>query len=80
MRALADVRAGYEFQDANAKQPVEVFAKGAVVRPEAFIPPRGLDSIAPAVCTESIFDFARTVREIVQTQKNIGIARMSVRC
>lgn len=41
----------------------------------------GLIRIAPAVCTECrILNFARTVRKIVQSQKNIGVARISVRC
>jgi hypothetical protein len=80
MRALPDVRAGNEFQCAFAKHSLGVFAKGTIVRPEASIPPWGLGYIALAVCMESIFGFARTVREVVQSQKNIGIARMSVRC
>ena len=80
MRTLPDVRPGNEFQGAFAKRSLGVFARRTVVRPEAFIPPRGLGCIAPAVCTEPEFGFARTVREVVQSQKNIGIARMSVRC
>jgi len=62
MRALPDVRAGNEFQGAFAKHSLGVFAKGTVVQSEAFMPPCGLGSIAPAGCTEPIFDFARTVR------------------
>jgi hypothetical protein len=69
MRALPDVRPGNEFKGAFAKYSLGVFAKGAVVRPEAFIPPQGLGRIALAVCTESEFGFARTVREVLQSQK-----------
>jgi hypothetical protein len=55
-------------------------SQGEQLRDPTHSIPAGLTRIAPAVCKECrVLNFAGKVRKVVQSQKNIGVARMPMR-